>query len=295
MNIKEFAQLLNNRVNRKFDSFLIVDSGGVKGTGKSVFSIKLCIQLCKLIGEEYSFEKHIIFNPTSEKIVDKIKNMPVGSPIHIDEASKVAYKRDFQKEYQKSLIKFVNICRKFGKIIILNNPDFWDLDKDLRNLSDYRIIIVKRGLAQVKGKSPNPDLKDKWLRDVSVIKIEQQMKGSITQLERTRQGIKRTPNFLYDIPVGDLDAKLYAEYEELSKREEVKSFQENTKVKDVRMRVMGYMLTNNGLKDIDVVNKLNKALYDSVYAKSIEKYLFTTNIIQKFRDNWRNALVVVED
>jgi hypothetical protein len=239
--IQQFAVELHERVKSNFDSIVIVDSGAVKGTGKSTFSIQLQMECCKLISYVYTFDL-IIFNPTDEKILEMVKTLPRGVAILIDEGSKVAYKRDYAKDYQKNLIKFINICRKFGKILIINNPDFWDLDKDLRNLADFRVTIIKRGMAQVKGKSPNPDLKDKWLRDVCIEKIEDYTKGDITKLEKTRQGVRKTPNFLYDIPVPEMDKALYSEYEELSKREEIKSFQEDEVRKIALEKILIYLL-----------------------------------------------------
>lgn len=265
MDIKGFATELNTRVNCDFDSVVIVDSGSVKGTGKSTFSIALQMECCKLINYPYSFDL-IIFNPTDEKIIDLVKNLPRGVAILIDEASKVAYKRDYQKEYQKNLIKFINICRKFGKILIINNPDFWDLDKDLRNLADFRVIIVKRGKAHVKGKSPNPDLKDKWLRDESIKKIEQFLgtgAGAVTKVSKAQHGITKTPNFLYEIPVPPLPAEVYEEYVELSKKEEVKSFQEDEVRKVAREKLMAYLLWKfygNDCKTARAINKLYLSL-----------------------------------
>lgn len=303
MDISNFAKELVVRIEKDFDSVVIVDSGAVKGTGKTVFSIKLCKEICKLIDYKYSFDL-IVFNPTSEKIVDLVKTLPRGCPLHIDEASKVAYKRDYQKEYQKDLIKFVNICRKFGKIIIYNNPDFWDLDKDLRNLADFRVIIVKRGLGQVKGKSPNPDLKDKWLRDKSIEIIEGYIKRDITKLERTRSGIRKTPNFLYDIPFGNMDSQEYEDYVKLSKKEEIRSFQETVEAKRLWIRYAFYMLLSpdilqklldERLTSVKVSKILNNLIYHSINAQEITKLKINARTIRDYRKSVENELVVEED
>lgn len=294
MDLEGFARELVVRVENEFDSVVIVDSGSVKGTGKSVFSMKLSQEICKIINYpyhksgKYSFDL-IVFNPTDEKIVDLVKNLPDGCVIHIDEASKVAYKRDFQKEYQKNLIKFVKICRKFKKIVILNDPDFWDLDKDLRNIADFRVIIVKRGLAQVKGKSTNPDLKDKWLRDKCIEVIETHTGNKkVFDLDSTRAGIKKTPNWLYDIPFGAMPKEEYQAYCELSKKEEVKSFKENVDAKNVRYQALVYTLLNNGEKARTLAKKVNITLKNSIYADKIEQYAIRDSSLWNIRNNWKS-------
>jgi hypothetical protein len=298
MNIDQFAKIQYERVQNEFDSIIIVDSGAVKGTGKSVFSIKLCQSVCKIIDYKWTLEL-TVFNPSSEKIIKMVKELPRGVPIHIDEASQVAYKRDYQKEYQKDLMKFINICRKFGKIIVLNTPDFWDLDKDLRNLADFRVIIVKRGLAQVTGKSPNPDLKDKWLRDINIDIINNQIKRDITKLEKTREGIRRTPNFLYDIPFKKLDDETYYNYVQKSKEEEIKAFEHETDVYKVRSKVVEYNIIKLAkkldMKPNDLTRMFNDTLFKSYYAKMMNKYQFTDNIVKKFKNNWKATGAVTED
>jgi len=310
MDIPSFAFYLNERLIVNFDSFIIVDSGAVKGTGKSVFSIKLCKQICKQI--DYPYHKMatatnpftfdlIVFNPTDEKIVELVKKLPDGCPIHIDEASKVAYKRDYQKEYQKNLIKFVNICRKFKKVIILNNPDFWDLDKDLRNLSDFRVVIVKRGLAQVRGKATNPDLKDKWLRDECIKIIDRYTKGSITKLNQTRQGIRKCPNWLYDIPFGDLGISEYQAYEELSKKEEIKSFESNVQ-EDYKLKLLlTVLLTEIGrnprdkkLSTIDLTRMLNIILKGSIWSDTREMPVITASRLRLWKSMAKGFGAVAE-
>lgn len=279
MNIGNFAELLESRIQLNFDSIIIVDSGGVKGTGKSVFSMQLAKLLCKLINYTFSFDL-IVFNPDEARIIEMVKNLPEGCPILIDEASKVFYKRDFQKDYQKNLIKFINVCRKFRKIIILNNPDFWDLDKDLRNLADFRVVIVKRGLAQVRGKSPNPDLKDKWLRDFTSDKIEEYTKGDITKVEKVRLALKKIPNHLFDIPIADMDKEEYKRYEELSKREELKAFIEDKPTEYILLRMMAYMLSLYETETKPLATKLNNLFYQSSWAKDTTRPLISAEYLR---------------
>ncbi len=281
-----------------FDSLCIIDSGSVKGTGKSVFSIKVGQEVCKLIGQPYhrtatpekpyTFDP-IVFNPKSQDIIALVKSLPDGYPIHIDEASRVGYKRDYQKEGQKDLIKFVKICRKYRKVIILNDPDFWDLDKDLRNLCDYRVIIVKRGMGQVKGKSTNPDIVDKWLRDASADIIAKRLGRQVTNLEKCRQGIRETSGFLYDISFSDMDQKEYEAYRVMSKIEELKGFQEAKDKKRVWIWIIASMLAEaRALKGVQMAKEINERLFNSHYAEQLNEFEISPTTVNKWLSNWKN-------
>lgn len=283
-----FADSLLGRIDKNFDNVIIVDSGGVKGPGKSTWSIKLSKKICLKIGYKYSY-KLIIFNPTSEKIVNKVKTLPEGCPIHIDETTLVAYKRDFQKEFAKKLIKFINICRKFKKVVIFNNPDFWDLDKDLRNLADYRVTILKRGMSQIRGKYANPEVEDKWLRKQSMEIIDHHIKSDPTSIDNVIAAIRKTPNYLYDIPFTPLKDKEYGKYERLSKIEELKSIEKNIDVWRLRFVALTTALINDGFEDakltsIDIAKKTNRLI--SSYARfhnyqRSEPLMISSSLIRK--------------
>jgi hypothetical protein len=262
--IEYFVDVLLERINKNFDNVIIIDSGSIKGTGKSSFSIKLSKRICEKIGYKYTYDL-IIFNPTSEKIVDMVKNLPKGCPIHIDETSRVAYKRDWQKEFSKNLIKFINICRKFGKIVIFNNPDFWDLDKDLRNLADFRITILKRGMAQVRGKYANPEVEDKWLRIKSMESIDNNIKSDPTNIENVIGALRKTPNFLFDLPFTELTPEEYDAYEGLSKVEELKGMVEKINKWEIRAKASLALLLNNGYTAPQLMKEFNKLMSNYIH------------------------------
>lgn len=294
MNINDFAKELVVRIKKDFDSIIVIDSGATKGTGKSVFSMLLCKAICKLIDYKYSFNL-IIFNPTDEKLIKKVKSLPEGTPIHIDEGSRVLYKRDYQKEYQKNLIKFINICRKFKKIIIINNPDFWDMDKDLRNLCDFRVIIIRRGLAQVMGKSPIPDLKDKWLRDKAVEKTLLYTKGDIHKLEKVRTALSKLPNFLYNIAFSDMKKEEYEKYVELSKKEELKAFISDKDRETALRQITIYMLSKYVKNQQKLATEINKVYYSTFWYDRKPKGLISQQLISNVIKVVENALLPHED
>lgn len=226
--IRDFAKILIERTKQNFDNILIIESGSVKGTGKSSFSTDLEIEICKQMGFKFELEEIVIFDPTNEKIIDKVKNKPDGYPIRIDEASKVAYKRNYAKDEQKDLIVFVNVCRKFHKIILINNPSFWGLDKDLLDLADFRVIILKRGVAIVCGKDKNPDSKDKWRRDPTNLAVEKNPRN-ILDSEAMIGIFRRNDNYLFEVNFPPVNPIIYDAYEKISKEAEIAGFLENAK------------------------------------------------------------------
>jgi len=286
--LDSFAELLLGRIKKKFDNVIIVDSGSIKGTGKSTFSIKLSKKICLKIGYKYSF-KLIIFNPTSRKIIEKVKTLPIGCVIHIDETTRVAYKRDFQKEFSKNLIKFINICRKFGKIVIFNNPDFWDLDKDLRNLADFRVTILKRGMAQVRGKYVNPEVDDKWLRKQSTEIIDHHIKSDPTSVDNVIGAIRKTHNYLFDLPFTELKEKEYEEYEKLSKVEELKGMIGKQDKWEIRTAACISIMLNDGLTGSEISERINKLISHYVNFCNIPNgqfYMLDDQSIRKIRQRF---------
>lgn len=214
---------LCERVDNNFDAVLIIESGSLKGTGKSTFSMLLEEEISEIKNFKFDIIEMTVFDPTSEKIVERVKYKPRAYPVHIDEAGKVAYKRNWNKEWQKDLIIFINVCRKHGKIIPLNHPSFWGLDSDLRDIADYRVTILRRGLAIVRGKVANPEAKDKWIKDETE-KLINEMVHDKMDVDATINALRRTPNYLFEIHFPEMDQKVYSVYEKMSMEAELESF-----------------------------------------------------------------------
>ena len=278
-----------------FDNFVIADSGGEKGKGKSVFSIQLSKVICKKIGIPYhrtatlakpfTFD-YIVFDAKVEILIEWVKTLPDCTPIHIDELTKIGYKRDFQKEHVKKLIKFIKICRKFRKIVI---------GKDLRNLADYRGICLKRGIVQVKGKSKNPDRVDKWCREETDAKIRELAGENELSINRIMQGIRQSPGYQYDIIIADLEDTEYAAYETLSKEMELKSFEEESQTA-LEQRIT--ILTLVALKKFEgnsgaLALEMNRLYQKSVWFKPGAKALVSDAWPRSIKQNAR-AYGVVE-
>jgi hypothetical protein len=205
---------------------MIIESGSIKGLGKTSFSIRLGQEICEQRGLDYTLEKSVVFDPTSEKIIDSVKTLPPCYPIHVDEAGKVLFKLNFAKDYQKDLVIFLNVCRRYGKIIPLNHPSFWGLDGNVRDVADYRVTILKRGIAIVRGKSKNPEAKDKWMKDETEKLFKERVRNPM-DIDAMIQALRETPNYLFEIHYKPVDVELYAKYKEMSKALELESFYKN--------------------------------------------------------------------
>lgn len=225
--LEEFDNELIQRTKDKFDNILIVESGSVKGAGKTTFSMLSGRDICDKSGWKYSIEENMILNATNEKIAESIEQKPFGFPIHIDEGIKVAYRRNWNADPQKKTMQLVAVCRRFHKIVYVNNPAFITLDKDLLDLADYRITILIRGIALVFGKSKDPNDDDKWMiketRDM--MKNAKVNKMNVDEILRK---LRNAPNCIYEIHYPDIDKQTYDEYERLSRQMEMEDFKEGS-------------------------------------------------------------------
>jgi len=224
--LSNFADLLIKRIEDKFDNVIITESGSVKGTGKTTFSTLLTMEVDRKKDFKFSIQNQIVFDPTNEKIIEQVKTKPPCYPLQVDEASKVAYRRNWADEKQKRLMIFANVCRKYYKIINLNNPGFWKLDRDLLEIADFRITILKRGIAIVRGKIKNPEADDLWMRKITDELIRSAAPNQM-DIDKVINALRKAPNYLFEIHFGELDPEVYAEYEKISQETELQSFFES--------------------------------------------------------------------
>lgn len=289
-----FAQRILGRVDKRLDSLIIVESGSVKGTGKSVFSKQMSEAICKQIGYPYRmFDEGdkkglMLLDATEQKLKTLVKELPFGVPIHIDEAVFIAYKRDYQDDAVKKLVKFINICRKFRKPIFLNIPSFWDLDKDIRNLAEFRATVIYRGIACIRGKYPNPEYEDLWLKDESKKKIDKAIGHDITDLKGVIRGIRSCRNHLFDITFPNMTDEEYKVYEEMSMKIEGEQMNKTVKRNDVILRYFTYLLLEEyGLKGRELEDKVSQALLNSYYAEEYTKYNVPKNTLNTWKKEWK--------
>lgn len=135
--IKDIAWVCKARQKEKRDAIIAI--AGARGNGKSTLAFKIMKQL------GFKPNKDIIYDLDSLR---KSLN-EWDKAIMVDEAIYVSYKRDWQGKGQKELIKQFNAYRDHRNIVILCIPNFWDLDKALREFVFMRIDVLNRGKAAV--------------------------------------------------------------------------------------------------------------------------------------------------
>lgn len=300
---KFLANFFVKRVDDRMDSVMAVDSGYVKGTGKTVFSIDTSKALCnhKKVNYPYSMEKLMLLNATTDKLISLIKKLPYGVPIHIDEAIFIAYKRDYNEDPVKKLVKFINICRKYRKPILLNTPSFWDLDKDIRNLCEFRATVVRRGIACIRGRHPNPEYEDQWIREESKKVIDKEIGSDITDFNGVIRGISKCRNHLFNIIYPDLPKKEYEKYERMSKREEGKQLiMDEKRIYPLVKAVSYYILSKCYVVGADgkykrvntsILNReINLMVSKSQYAQQFSKFRTTRSTWRNYKKDWKDVL-----
>lgn len=300
---KFLANFFVKRVDDRMDSVMAVDSGYVKGTGKTVFSVITSKDLCNhpKVNYPYKMEELMLLNATTDKLISLIKKLPYGVPIHIDEAIFIAYKRDYNEDPVKKLVKFINICRKYRKPILLNTPSFWDLDKDIRNLCEFRATVVRRGIACIRGRHPNPEYEDQWIREESKKIIDKEIGSDITDFNGVIRGISKCRNHLFNIVYPNLSEKEYNIYELMSKREEGKQLILDEKRIYPLIKALSYFVLNNCfVPDHDnkykrvntsILNSsINEMISRSQYAQQFSKFRTTRSTWRNYKKDWKDVL-----
>lgn len=158
-NVKDIAALAKECQENKFDVIIVID--GRRGLGKSTLGYKLSgkISAGKKGKERFKPRRDICFTreDVCRKLATKIKGI-----IMADEMINVVYNRDFYNEEQKQLIKMLNMYRDSCNVLIACVPNFYDLDKQFRNLCKIRINVVRRGYAIIHTQNKSSYSNDPW-------------------------------------------------------------------------------------------------------------------------------------
>ena len=148
--IKDLADIATIRRNKEFDC--IIAFCGARGNSKSTGAYKIGLQL------KFNAEKDIIYDRNS--LLQALEDW--NRIIDGDEMINSAYKREFYNVEQIELIKLLNMYRDHQHVIIFCIPNFWDLDKALRDLIKIRIDMHKRGFGEVHVPLQMSYISDSW-------------------------------------------------------------------------------------------------------------------------------------
>lgn len=151
------AEIIEKRINNDFDLIIAVE--GKRGMGKSTFLYGLGGKLNSRGLIKFNPYKHLVYSRTdSLKVLANSKKRYIMN----DEMINVAYNRDFWESDQKELIKGLNNYRDSCNVFAMAIPKFIDLDKQMQKLCELRVVILKRGLAQIHQQLKGVYRSDVW-------------------------------------------------------------------------------------------------------------------------------------
>lgn len=226
--LKEFQKILKERQKKEFDCNIVVS--GTRGLGKSTFLFKLLSRF-----DNFDPWKHQVYS--REKVIELLEGQEKGI-IFDDEAIASGYKREFHNVSQQKLIKMLNMYRDHFNIFAMAIPNFYSLDKDIRDVMKFHVHIIERGKAVLHVANEGRLYQtDKW-----DVKINQ--KKEEKWQEKKKQNPKYSPpyhkltTFRGYIKFGDLGPKqreLYKRIKREKRRELYEAeYEENKEKEDPR-------------------------------------------------------------
>jgi len=137
--IKDIVKILKRRQQNEFDGNIAVS--GERGNGKSTLINKIYYRF-----PGFDPWKHQVYSRSD--VIYLLKNQHFGL-CWDDEAINSSYKRDFQNKEQQKLIKILTAYRDNFNIYASAIPNFFSLDRDLRDLYFIHFHVIERGIAVV--------------------------------------------------------------------------------------------------------------------------------------------------
>lgn len=137
--IKEIVKILKTRQSNEFDGNMAVS--GDRGNGKSTLIAKIYYRF-----DQFKPWTHQVYS--REDVINLLRTQEY-SLCWDDEAINSSYKREFQSKGQQELIKILTAYRDNYNVFTSAIPNFFSLDKDLRDLYFIHLHIIERGIAVV--------------------------------------------------------------------------------------------------------------------------------------------------
>jgi len=212
--LSKLCDAIETRIKNKFDLIIFVE--GKRGMGKSTFLYQLAKKLNNRGLIKFNPKTHLVYSrEDSVRILARSEKCFLMN----DEMINVAYNRDFYNQDQKELLKALNnyrdSCNVFGGCV----PKFIDLDKQIQKLCEMRVIIKRRGLAEIHGQIRGVYIDDPWDTKENQ-KKELKIKGNYRK--------SRTFRFYVEFP--DLKPKEREFYEMLKKERRNRIFDKSENI-----------------------------------------------------------------
>lgn len=278
--IKNIIEILVGRQENEFDGNIAVS--GQRGDGKSTLIYKI---FCRFKG--FNPWKHMVYNRPD--IMHLLKSQEYGL-CWDDEAINSGYKRNFQEKAQQELIKILTAYRDNYNIYASAIPNFFSLDKDLRDLYFIHLHVIERGVAVIhmplQGRLYS---QDRWDAKYNA-KIEDSWSKKMHKDPNFKPPYHRLSTFRGYLFFSDVTAKQKKLYKTIKKEKRQKAFltdeekiknNEITFVDKLYKTLMDGKLTSEGLmqacfvqgeKHSSINTTLNRMLKDSGEQKTVRDF-----------------------
>ena len=218
--VKDIVDVLKSRQENEFDANFGI--AGDRGDGKSTLASKIFYKFGK-----FNPWKHQVYN---QQDVIKLLTSQLRGKCFDDEAINSGYKRNFQDKGQQRLIKILTNYRDNFNIHGSALPNFFSLDKDLRDLIFMLLHVIERGIAVVhlplQGRMYS---QDKWDAKVNA-KIEQSWQNKIkhnVNFKIPYHKLSTFAGYLYFTDLTEKQKKLYKEVKRVKRADEYQEEGEN--------------------------------------------------------------------
>jgi hypothetical protein len=139
-----FSRLYKKRIANSQDLAVIVsDHQNRRGTGKTVFSLKLASLMDRT--ENGITEEKVAIAPG--ELTEQYIDLPKGSALVLDEAEAGLSKYEAASAVNRAMRELVSMGRIREKYLVLNLPASSELDRDLKALCDFWFMIQNKGTA----------------------------------------------------------------------------------------------------------------------------------------------------
>lgn len=275
--IGDIARIIKERQNNEFDSrFAVI---GDTGDGKSTLLSKIFYRVGK-----FKPWKHQVY---SQDDVIKLLTTQIKGKCMDDEGINTGYKRDWQKAGQQKLIKILTNYRDSLNSYGTALPNFFSLDKDLRDLFFMVIHVIERGVAIIHLPLPgNMYGQDKWDAKNNS-KVEQRWNEQRKKNPNFRPPYHKLSTFAGYLYFNKLTPKQEALYKEVKRKKRAEEYEdinpnkEETFYEKVFKSLIDGKLSQAGLMEIclmetrkysTVTTQLNIMLRDRGFSNSLGFY-----------------------
>lgn len=288
--VKEIANLLKTRQNHEFDGNFIVS--GERGNGKSTLINKIL----------YKFNNYRPFKQqvySREDVIELLTTQKKGICFD-DEAINSGYKRNFYEKGQQELIRILTAYRDNYNVYASAIPNFFNLDKDLRDLCFLHFHVIERGIAVVhmplQGRLYS---KDKWDSNNN-LKIEERYSQRLSKGGKGRFPYHKLTTFRGYILFKDMTPKQKDTYRNIKSTKRRVSFENKEKEVEKTIEEKLYdillqgklnrasLITMCNLHDLDYLStrtKLNKMLREHNIFENVGHYIKEVNENEIYIDN----------